>query len=423
MSTPAAPFYQLRCGCNQYPWGKQGSDSLAARLCAKTPGWDGDGNDKKDFKIDENTPYAEMWMGTYPVLPSYVANTGEDLQDVLDRYPKELLGEKVTTKFGHTMLPYLPKVLSIAKALPLQVHPNKEFSSKKHNEDPDSFTDPNHKPEIALSLTEFEAFCGFKPVEAIVDILRQKPLRHLLVAGGSTVADEKLSQEGLRQVVKTILKSSDEDVKKTFEAIRELPDSAFTGLNSAIPQVSKRLENQFPKTDPGILVGLLCMNYMLLQPGEVIYIPAGGIHAYISGDIIECMARSDNVLNTGFCPKTDRDNVDEFCSVLNWEPTTKTQTTLQDEAYSRSKEGKTKIFRPPTSEFNVLATELGASEREVLGEGGPSILLATRGNATIKANDQSFDLSEGHVYFIAQGVKLDITAGTDGLLMHTACVE
>ncbi|RSL74510.1 hypothetical protein CEP51_011538 [Fusarium floridanum] len=421
MSTPLAPFYQLRCGCNQYPWGKQGSDSLAARLCAKTPGWEGD--DKKEFTIDENTPYAEMWMGTYPVLPSYVANTGEDLQDVLDRYSKELLGEKVIAKFGHTKLPYLPKVLSIAKALPLQVHPNKEFSSKKHKEDPDSFTDSNHKPEIALALTEFEAFCGFKPVEAIVDVLRRKPLRHLLVAGGATVADEKLSEEGLRQVVKTILKSSDEDIKKMFEAIRELPDSAFVGPNSAIPQVSKRLESQFPKTDPGLLVGLLCMNYMLLQPGDVIYIPAGGIHAYIAGDIIECMARSDNVLNTGFCPKADRDNVDEFCSVLDWEPTTKMKTVLPPEGYPRSKEGKTNIFRPPTSEFNVLATDLGAREREVLGEGGPSILIATKGGATIKANDDVFELSEGHVYFVAQGVKLDIAAGKQGLLMHTACVE
>ncbi|EEU38329.1 uncharacterized protein NECHADRAFT_66909 [Fusarium vanettenii 77-13-4] len=421
MSTPLAPFYQLRCGCNQYPWGKQGSDSLAARLCAKTPGWEGD--DKKNFTIDENTSYAEMWMGTYPVLPSYVASTGEDLQDVLDRYPKELLGEKVITKFGHTKLPYLPKVLSIAKALPLQVHPNKEFSSKKHKEDPDSFTDSNHKPEIALALTEFEAFCGFKPVEAIVDVLRRKPLRHLLVAGGATVADDKLSEEGLRQVVKTILKSSDEDIKKMFEAIRELPDSAFVGINSAIPQVSKKLESQFPKTDPGLLVGLLCMNYMLLQPGDVIYIPAGGIHAYISGDIIECMARSDNVLNTGFCPKADRDNVEEFCSVLDWEPTTKMKTVLPPEGYSRSKEGKTTIFRPPTSEFNVLATDLGAGEREVLGEGGPAILIATKGSATIKANDDAFELSEGHVYFVSQGVKLDITAGKQGLLMHTAIVE
>jgi len=47
---------QLKCKCNNYPWGKKGSASLAARLCAKTPG--------TDFKIDDSEDYAEMWFGT-----------------------------------------------------------------------------------------------------------------------------------------------------------------------------------------------------------------------------------------------------------------------------------------------------------------------------------------------------------------------
>ena len=63
------------------------------------------------------------WMGTYPELPSYVLETGEDLQDVLDKNADELIGQDVVRKFNHTKIPYLPKVLSIAKALPLQLHP------------------------------------------------------------------------------------------------------------------------------------------------------------------------------------------------------------------------------------------------------------------------------------------------------------
>tara|TARA_R110002003_G_scaffold191_17_gene14831 strand:- start:9324 stop:9623 length:300 start_codon:yes stop_codon:yes gene_type:complete len=65
----------------------------------------------------------DRWMGTYPDLPSYVLSTGEDLQDVLDKNADELIGKAVVDKFNHTKLPYLPKVLSIAKALPLQLHP------------------------------------------------------------------------------------------------------------------------------------------------------------------------------------------------------------------------------------------------------------------------------------------------------------
>lgn len=105
---------QLKCSCNNYPWGKKGSESLAATFCGKTP--------KTDFKVDESKEYAEMWMGTYPELPSYVLETGENLQDVINANPVELLGKAVYSMYG-LYLPFLPKVLSIAKALPLQLHP------------------------------------------------------------------------------------------------------------------------------------------------------------------------------------------------------------------------------------------------------------------------------------------------------------
>lgn len=179
MSTQLDSVYQLRCSCNDYPWGKTGKESLAAKLCEQQPGWAGDGPER-DFKIDDSKAYAEMWMGTYPDLPSYVASTGEDLQDVLDRYPKELVGEETLNKFGHSKLPYLPKVLSISKALPLQVHPNTELSAKLHKEDPEQFTDPNHKPEIAVALSEFEAFCGFKPLQDIADLLKIDALQRFI---------------------------------------------------------------------------------------------------------------------------------------------------------------------------------------------------------------------------------------------------
>ena len=55
-------------------------------------------------------------------------------------------------------------------------------------------------------------------------------------------------------------------------------------------------------------MALVTMNYLVLDKGDSIYIPADGIHAYLSGDIIECMARSNNVLNTGFCPTADRNS-------------------------------------------------------------------------------------------------------------------
>ncbi|KAF7557942.1 hypothetical protein G7Z17_g301 [Cylindrodendrum hubeiense] len=419
MATPIAPYYQLKCGCNQYPWGKKGSQSLAAQLCAKTPGWDGDGP-QTDFQIDEGKPYAEMWMGTYPTLPSYVASTGENLQDILDRNSKELLGDRVVTKFGHT-LPFLPKILSIAKALPLQLHPNKKLASQLHREDPSAFTDSNHKPEIALALTEFEAFCGFKPLDSISAILKLAPFEHF--SAGMNTYGQRFTDEGLRKTVQSILEASDETIKRTFESLRSLPDSAFTGRDAHIPQLASRLARDFSPTDPGILVGLLTMNYVVLEPGECIYIPADGIHAYIAGDIIECMARSNNVLNTGFCPKAERNNAKQFCSVLTFEPHDKEKCILKPGKTQRSKEGRTRMFETPTREFNLLETALGAGEDETLDPGGPAILIATKGSAMVQVNNEVFKLSEGHVYFVAHGIQLSLKAEALGLLMYTAYTE
>jgi len=53
-----------------------------------------------------------MWMGTYPELPSYILSSGEDLQDYMDKNAEELIGKTVINKFGHTNLPFLPKVRS-----------------------------------------------------------------------------------------------------------------------------------------------------------------------------------------------------------------------------------------------------------------------------------------------------------------------
>ncbi|KAK4963853.1 hypothetical protein LTR66_012617 [Elasticomyces elasticus] len=418
---------QLKCSCNQYPWGKKGSESLAARLCQQTPGWDQKGGadslpdpekKKTDFKIDEERYYSEMWIGTYPVLPSYVLETGEDLQDVLDRSPKELIGEPTMKKFGHTKLPYLPKVLSISKALPLQLHPNKEMAAKLHKETPQDFTDPNHKPEIALALGTFEAFCGFKPLRSIATLMELEPLKQFL----PDVKKPELDDQGVKHIVHSMLTADDDTIASCVTALEKLSPDTF-GKDTYIPKLIPRLKSQFDKTDPGLLVALITMNYLVLQKGESIYIPADGIHAYLSGDIIECMARSNNVLNVGFCPTFERNSADLFCSLLTFTPHSADESMLKPVKYDGGKQGKTLVFAPPMSEFNMLQTTLGKNERETLAAvPGPSILIVTEGSATMKAQGKSFELKEGFAFFVGQGVELELES-KDGLLMHTAYVH
>jgi len=373
-------------------------------------------------------------MGTYPELPSYVLKTGEDLQDVLDANSRELIGEAVLSKFGNTNLPYLPKVLSIAKALPLQLHPvclhsfslvaslmpiqNKGLAAELHHREPSNFTDPNHKPEIALALSDFEAFVGFKPLKDIEALMELAPLQPFL----PTVKKPIFCDQILKHVVKAILEASDETIAKTTTALAELPRDSF-GKETYIPDMIPRLVAQYDKTDPGIVVALITMNYLTLKPGQCIYIPADGIHAYLSGTIIECMARSNNVLNTGFCPRADRNSAETFCASLTFIPHAAEEAILPDEKTDKSKNGKTKLYYPPLSEFSVLATELGDGEKETIEAlGGPSIFLCTKGEGTLKAEGKSYEVKEGYIFFVGVGTEMEFVA-EKGMQVFTAFAE
>lgn len=105
---------ELLCKVQQYDWGKMGSSSLVAKLSAKM-------NDK--FMIDENIPYAELWMGTHVNGPSVLKHNGESLDMVINNHP-EYLGVETAKRFNN-QLPFLFKVLSVNKALSIQAHPTK----------------------------------------------------------------------------------------------------------------------------------------------------------------------------------------------------------------------------------------------------------------------------------------------------------
>ncbi|KZF19943.1 mannose-6-phosphate isomerase [Xylona heveae TC161] len=399
---------QLRCQCNNYPWGRKGEASAAARYCAQTPG--------TDFKIEQGKEYAEMWMGTYPVLPSYSLKTNEDLQDILDANQEQLIGGPVLKKFG-SKLPYLPKILSIDKALPLQIHPDKDLAQRLHEKNPDQFTDPNHKPEIAVALGKFEVFVGWKPLNVIQALFQLKPLQRFLPEKHT-----HFDNNSLKSIAKTILATSDETIAQTQNELLALPKASF-GTESHIPELLPRLQQQYSKQDNGNIVALCLMNYLVLNAGDSIYVPADGIHAYLSGDIVECMARSNNVLNTGFCPRPDRDSVELFSAALTFGPHSADDSILPAKPSDKSINGKSSVYAPPMSEFNMLTTQLKEGEKEDLKPiNGPGIMIVTSGSGTMSTNRKDHELKEGYVFFIGQGLELSFKS-EKGLATYMAYVE
>ena len=67
------------------------------------------------------------------------------------------------------------KVLSAGKALSIQAHPDKENAERLHKENPKAYADDNHKPEMAIALTPFEAMCGFRRLEEISLLIKKHP--------------------------------------------------------------------------------------------------------------------------------------------------------------------------------------------------------------------------------------------------------
>jgi len=269
-----------------------------------------------------------------------------------------------------------------------------------------------------LALGDFEAFCGFKPLKDINRLLQLPPLKAFLPEVKKPDFDDQM----LKHVVKAMLTASEDTVRKTNDALMNLPKDSF-GKDSYIPDLIPRLAEQYDKADNGTLVALVTMNYMQLKEGDSIYIPADGIHAYLSGDIIECMARSNNVLNTGFCPRADRDSVDMFCSVLTFTPHDAKEAILPSTKFDKSKNGKSKLYAPPLSEFSLYATTLGDGESDTIGQvGGPSIMIVTQGEGTLKAEGKEHKLSEGYIFFVGPDVELEFKA-SKALKAYTAFVQ
>ncbi|XWS36926.1 hypothetical protein CRYUN_Cryun20dG0127200 [Craigia yunnanensis] len=67
------------------------------------------------------------------------------------------------------------QVLSAAKALSIQAHPDKALAKELHKLQPNLYKDGNHKPEMALAITEFRALCGFITLEELKGVLEGVP--------------------------------------------------------------------------------------------------------------------------------------------------------------------------------------------------------------------------------------------------------
>lgn len=390
-------------GAQNYAWGKIGSNSKVAKFAQA--------NDPEHFKIDESLPYAELWMGTHPKVPTIIFKNGEKLSDLIKSNPDKYLGSKVIKKFSlNCELPFLFKVLSIEKVLSIQAHPNKKLANQLHLKDPKNYPDDNHKPEMAIAITDFEAFCGFKPLLLIKDHLQNISDFYDLI--GKEISDkfiENPTKENLKLIFSKVMNSNDESIKKFSNNLISKINSNPELFDPILSDLIKRLNNQFPN-DIGLFCGCLMLNHCILKSGEAMFLQACEPHAYISGDIMECMAASDNVIRAGFTPKFK--DVDVLVDNLTYSTNDVEEQKQKPAPFNRGLGNAIySLYDPPIDEFSVLQIKVNEKGLAEMGNiEGPSILIVTEGTGTIsiKNEDEKLEAFEGAVFYIAPDTEIQL---------------
>ncbi|XP_026875786.1 mannose-6-phosphate isomerase isoform X1 [Electrophorus electricus] len=412
--------FPLSCVVQNYAWGKMGLDSEVAKLVV--------GADPQAV-IDEGKPYAELWMGTHPKGDALIKDnriSQRTLGQWIADYPG-CLGSKVKDTF-QGQLPFLFKVLSVNTALSIQAHPNRELAAKLHAQFPEHYPDNNHKPEMAIALTQFEGLCGFRPVEEIIAFLKNVPEFHALV--GNEPADELHSSVGNPVRVSLAL-------KKCFSRMMNCEKKVFVDqLNMLVKRVSEegavgkdtsgsngemllRLHSQYPG-DIGCF-SIYFLNRIVLQPGEAMFLGANEPHAYLSGDCIECMACSDNTVRAGLTPKYI--DVNTLCEMLNYSPapaSAKIFPSVQDPS-----DPCVYLYDPPIPDFTVMRIQVPASVRQYVVNplDCAGILLVVQGDACAASAAALSDtvLSRGSVLFISANESVTLKVTSSGMTMFRAC--
>lgn len=365
------PLFRLQSHVKPYAWGTQ---SAISEILGRTPTQDKE---------------AELWMGAHPLAPSPLVAPEKDARDLLELIsarPVEMLGEQHAKVFGR--LPFLFKVLAAEEPLSLQAHPTMEqalagFQKEEAQGVPQDaphrlYKDESHKPELICALTPFFALSGFRVPEQCLALCE---------AFGFDLGEDSLSELyadlkssgglALETYFRGLFALQEPVLRRAIErAIKVAERGDLSPLARPMAPWVLRLGALHP-ADPGVLASLL-LNLVSLSPGQAIFLPAGNLHAYLSGVGLEIMASSDNVLRGGLTSK--HVDVDELAHVLKFSPSMPEILEGEQVAFGEGRMGTWLRFPTLAREFelSLMNLEHGAFEAS-----GPEIWLVLDGQVEL----------------------------------------
>ncbi|WP_285241018.1 mannose-6-phosphate isomerase, class I [Pseudarthrobacter sp. MEB009] len=387
-------MYEIENVLRDYAWGS--TTAIAALL----------------GRPESGGPEAELWIGAHADSPS-VARSGRNgtptpLNELIDADPAHHLGAGSVARFG-PRLPFLAKILAAAQPLSLQVHPSLEQARAGFARENDAgvpanaanrnYRDDNHKPEMILALTPFEALCGFRPPKQTRQLLQHvaglfdQAGRTAPALLGTLLADLAGPDEGqaLRTAFERLISGGGEVAEATAVVAAALISGA--PLEPYRPELATvvSLNEKYPG-DPGVLISLL-LNRISLQPGEAVYLPAGNVHAYLHGLGVEVMASSDNVLRGGLTPKFV--DVPELLRTIDFQPVAVPMLAATRNGLDQE------IFSPPFAEFSLQRIALGPDAGPVpIAQSGAAVVVVVAGDIYLDSPKGDLHLSRGGSAFL-----------------------
>jgi mannose-6-phosphate isomerase len=340
-------------------------------------------------------PEAELWIGAHPDSPSSIDS--QPLDKLIEASPGQFLGDQAVQRFG-PRLPYLMKLLAAQQPLSVQAHPDsaqayagfmaEEAAGVPRGSPERSYADPFHKPELLVALDDFEALCGFRPLDE---------------AAGALAATRVPE---LDPVVRMLTSGS---LREALGYLLGMPDSVVERV-AANDQLAAKLAGFYP-ADPGVIVSLL-LNHKMLRAGEAVWMPARTLHAYVEGAGVEIMAASDNVLRGGLTRK--HVDVPELLRVLSFEPGPVPMVRSEPVA-----DGVV-TWPVPVPDFRLYRVDV-TDAPVTLEPAGPRTVFCLTGPAKVSDDDGGVTLAGGDSAFgLAGAGPLTFAAGGDCAVLFVA---
>jgi mannose-6-phosphate isomerase len=370
-------------------------------------------------------PEAELWIGAHPSAPSVVERPGgrTTLDAVIAADPDRELGARCAREFGGR-LPFLLKVLAAEKALSIQVHPSRAQAEAGFAEENArglapgaagrNYVDDWPKPELLYALTRFEVLAGMRDAADAAELftaLEVPPLAPvadgLAAAARPGGAGAVALTDALARLLSWPLARRSALIEAVITACRRL--AAGGGGYAAACAATVRIAGDHPG-DMGIVASLL-LRHAVLEPGQAVFMRAGGLHAYLRGTGIELMANSDNVVRAGLTGK----HIDIAELLKLTDPSVGLPLVT-----GRDLGDGVLAYESPAPEFRLYRADLGSAEITLPGS-GPRLVLCTAGTVSLARQDgTAIKAARGESCFVSAADGPVTAAGPGVIFLATA---